>query len=141
MSPRTARCIVAVGVFSYGVMWVFLFLSVAAWRDALAHAEAAIHGDISGVSAALRRALETARIGGSLGLFGCVLIFVGVKQGGARARWIYRSGLAVSISSLLLFPLGTIMGVRGLIHFRRFKHEYLTAGRQAVVVPTRGNGT
>lgn len=125
MTPLFSKRLAGIGVASYGVMWIFLVGALLALRDALAYAEAAMHGDIGGVALALRRALDLAQVGAPFGLLGYIMLFVAVIKGGARAPWIYRSGLAVCVTYLLLFPFGTIMGVCGIVHFRRRKQEYL----------------
>lgn len=98
---------VIIGVF---IMLSGLFGAFDAIGSAKDQAEAA--GMITGgVADSLRAVVITVPIG----LVGLILFSVAITLGGARERWVFRCGLIAMLPWFVLFPIGTLIGIVGLI--------------------------
>jgi len=83
-------------------------------------------GDPTQLSAAIGDTLISTAIGLSVGLIGVILIAVSVLAFHFRTPWIFWVSIIVSIFFLLVFPIGTIMGIVILIYSIMHWKEFLT---------------
>jgi len=119
MTKETGRILVAIGLSLQVTVLAGAIYMVAVILDAF---EAIGHaGDIASAAAII-----TAEVASSLwlltytaplGLVGLVLLATGIIRGAAREPWVFWLGMAAMVPWLLIIPIGTLIGLIGVILF------------------------
>lgn len=76
------------------------------------------------INATLRFSIRALLLGQCLALVGLVLFSIALIAGRYRARWVFAWGRLAMIPWLLAVPVGTVVGIVGLIYFSDRRAEF-----------------
>jgi len=78
------------------------------------------------VSEGIKVTLITTQIGVLVGLVGIVLLCIALFAQKYRANWFFRSLVIYSVLSLIVFPIGTVIGIVFLVYVFTRKEEFIS---------------
>ncbi len=76
------------------------------------------------INESLRSSIRVLLLGQNLALVGLILFSIAVIAGRYRARWVFNCGRLAMIPWLLAVPVGTVVGIIGLIYFSGRRAEF-----------------
>jgi hypothetical protein len=124
MNSNTNRNLAIVGLIlqlgiPIGLLFAgaFMFAVFGSMSGDIAQAAATITGGVA-------RALWSIVIGEGIALIGLGPLGAALFGGKFRAPWLFKWGRLAMIPWLLVFPLGTIVGVIGLVYFAKRRAEF-----------------